>query len=435
MITHKPILPAPGDRSLPRLIERPLRTAILGGGGFAAVVRQTIGRLEKTGHCHLVAVCDSDIDSLRKALRDESRDIAPLRLYSDMNALFADPDLALDWVVAPLPLSLHKEAHEQAVRHGVPCYLEKPPTLDPFEFQAMLTTERRATKRTQVGFQRIADSRRLHMKTRLVAGEFGALREVSMSGLWPRDRDYYTRNNWAGRLIAKDALVLDTCFSNAFAHYQHALLFWCAHTHVLEWARPEWIESELYSLLPFDAIDTAFIRGETRSGIPLRMAVSHAGPENRHPVETIVCKHATLRLPEFGQASIQWDNGHREVIDSEGPALEASLTHACEYVRGRNVSPLVTLDDCRGFVEMNSLVFLAADSIHRPNVGERNAEICRDMIQAVEEFLANGRTPFEQNRTWGRPGGRAAEADAHRLHEVVRQYDQQLRHAQKEIHS
>src|SRR5207237_9307357 len=121
---------------------------------------------------------------------------------------------------------LHAEMHAAATARGLPVYLEKPPTLDHVELEAMIRSDAQARKASLVGFNFIIEKARLSLKERLLAGEFGAVRGATLSALWPRPASYFARNNWGGRLLVDGHVVLDSCFGNAMAHFVHNLLFW-----------------------------------------------------------------------------------------------------------------------------------------------------------------------------------------------------------------
>lgn len=55
------------------------------------------------------------------------------------------------------------------------------------------------------------------LKARLLAGEFGRLKQSAMLGSWPRSSAYYGRAEWAGRLMLGGERVLDSPIGNAMA--------------------------------------------------------------------------------------------------------------------------------------------------------------------------------------------------------------------------
>ncbi|MEM8873602.1 MAG: hypothetical protein AAGD32_05020 [Planctomycetota bacterium] len=57
--------------------------------------------------------------------------------------------------------------------------------------------------RVLIGFQDIYRHVTHELKRRLLAGDFGRPKAVSVAGVWPRHDAYYSRNTWAGALSAK----------------------------------------------------------------------------------------------------------------------------------------------------------------------------------------------------------------------------------------
>jgi len=65
------------------------------------------------------------------------------------------------------------------------------------------------------------------LKRDLLDGRYGRPLRLATLCAWPRDRAYYRRNSWAGRLRDGDsgAWVLDSPANNAMAHFLHNALF------------------------------------------------------------------------------------------------------------------------------------------------------------------------------------------------------------------
>jgi len=79
---------------------------------------------------------------------------------------------------------------------------------------------------------------RQQLKGRIAAGEFGPAKLATLLNLSPRATSYYTRADWAGRLMLNGRLVLDTAMGNARAHNVHNMLFWCGQGDPWAWTRP-----------------------------------------------------------------------------------------------------------------------------------------------------------------------------------------------------
>lgn len=184
------------------------------------------------------------------------------------------------------------------------------------------------------------------------------------------------------------------------------------------------------------------------------------------------CQHVTIRHTD-GHVEEQREAGLHGVQDF----LAAHFRAYGDYVAGRTARPLTRLEDCQPFVALNDLAYLAAGRIvtvpeeyivrHQtedgagaaaPKPGEgkcgqvggsggapkpaaRKGEATEGgesdgaragrstgpsgyaaiagIADTVEEFLASGRMPSQQNAPWAVPAGRATMADLPRLREVV----------------
>ena len=408
----------------------PIRIGIIGMGGFAGSHHTAVARLEEQGHAKLIATCDPRAEAFgieRQTWRFSERGV---QVCPDYRALLESCHRGLDLVVVPTPINLHAEMHAAATALGLPVYIEKPPTLDYAELEQMIVADARARKSSFVGFNFIIEKSRLALKERLLAGEFGAVRGATLSALWPRPASYFSRNNWAGRLIIDGRVVLDSCFGNAMAHFVHNLLFWAGGPDLLSWGQPAAVRAELYRTHAIEGADTFFVETDTTAGVNLRFALSHAcaGPSTH--LEMILCDKAVLRYVVGRQIEIRWNDGRVEKIAPEpfDPLVENHLDYY-RYLRGETPRPATTLTDSRPFVALNDLAHISSGriaAIPAPLVsGVREEKEQKDyfnvagMAAAHENFLVRGTWPGANG--WGRePGEVATPADLGRLYEVVR---------------
>ncbi|MDZ4199821.1 MAG: Gfo/Idh/MocA family oxidoreductase, partial [Kiritimatiellia bacterium] len=351
--------------------------------------------------------------------------------YTDYRAMLRDLGDRLDVVTVPTPIHLHAEMHRACVESGVACYLEKPPSLDPEEFAGMLRMESQAPQSTTVGFQKTVDPLRREWKRRLVRGDFGRVLRVSYLGLAPRGSDYYARNNWAGRLIRDGRLLLDSCVGNALSHFLHAMLYSCGSS-VDEWAAPATAESEMIRAHPIEGPDSVFARGTCANGVEWRIAASHAClPEERMDREVIECEQARLTLLNQAEWRIEWRNGKTEC--GVWPAIDQSIAIFSEYLsylKGEMSRPPVRLADTESYVQLHSLLYLAADGIDTAppsqawkvpspaNLSVHHVSLA-GVRKAAEQMTQTGRLPSEQGLPWGRPGRWASLADIPHLRTVL----------------
>jgi predicted dehydrogenase len=421
-----------------RSIDYPIHIGIIGLGGFAASHHEAVMQLERSGKCKLVCTCDPNpgmhIDRMA-TLEFAKRNVMVYDDYQDMlNKCTGD----LNLVTLPTPVPLHAVMHRTCVEKDLAVYLEKPPTLDYHELDAMLATETSALHQTNVGFNFIIEVARRQLKQRLVNGEFGALRRVSFSGLWPRPRSYFTRASWAGRLMLDNRLVLDSCFGNAMAHYVHNVLYWAGCGALDEWGNVDEVHAELYRAHDIEGPDTMFVKARTHDRIELRLALSHACVGDHRHYERLVCDQATITYKTFDSYTIEWGNGNTETHRIPSVSLADNLEAHLAYLSGEHsvAHPSTRLIDSKPFVTLNDLVYLAASAIHQIppkytgilQTPDRTSEFCGiiSIDQIFDMFLRDGKFPSDQLVPWSQHGGSATILDLPQLGETVREMLSQI---------
>jgi len=406
----------------------PLRIAIAGIGGFGSAHHQNLLSLEENGVCKVVATCDpkaAELEAIQQKYRFAERGVA---VYTDFTAMLDAHQGGFDLVTLATPIGLHAPMHRACVERGLACYLEKPPTLDPEELEAMIRTDNEAAqagRATQVGYNYIYLPHRQELKRRILAGEFGRLQRVSFYGMWPRSRSYYTRNNWAGRLLLGDTILLDSCCGNAMSHHLHNILFFGGLEGQHCWGHPRAVEAELYRANPIEGTDTVFARGELENGVEFRIAAGHPCDQpSSSTLEILTCEEAEIEIDSGARTlKIRHRNGRLEESEAAPPILKENFALYGRYLGGKEERPPTLLSDCRGFVALNALLYLATDGIatvpapHAAEIpvpgndGDR-VYVIHGLCDIGRRMIDTGEFPSEQGCVaWARPGGRAT-ADA-----------------------
>ena len=408
----------------------PVRIGIIGMGGFAGSHQNAVAKLEEQGHAKLICTCDPRAAAF--GIEQETWRLAQrgVRVFDDYRAMLETCHRGLDLVVVPTPIQLHAEMHAAVTALGLPVYLEKPPTLDYAELERMIAADASARRASLVGFNFIIEKSRLALKTRLLAGEFGAVRGATLSTLWPRPTSYFARNNWAGRLLIDDRVVLDSCFGNAMEHFVHNLLFWAGGPEMFSWAQLAAVRAELYRAHVIEGADTFFVEADTTAGVTMRFALSHAcaGPSTH--LEMILCDKAVIRYAVGRQVEVRWSDGRVEKIAPEpfDPLVENHLDYY-RYLRGESPRPSTTLVDSRPFVALNDLAHVSSGFIApipaalvsavRDEKEQKDYLGVASMAAVHENFLVRGAWPGAGG--WDRATGDVATpADLGRFHDVVR---------------
>ena len=415
----------------------PIRVGIIGLGGYANTHHHAIFRLEKEGAARLVCTCDprpSAFAEERTALEFAGREVELFEDYREMLRACAD---RLDLVVIPTPLALHAEMHRACVEAGIACYLEKPPTLDESELEQMIEVDRRAKRKTLVGFNYIIEPARLALKRRILAGEFGPVRGATLLGFWRRPDTYFRRNDWSGRLLIGDRVVLDSCFGNALSHFVYNVLFWVGHPALISWGATGEVRARLYRAHAIEGADTFFVEAMVND-LQLRMVVSHACRQRETNTETVECEHATIRYIAGQEAEILWHDGRRELL---GVArFDTPLMNHLDYyryLRGETNRPAITLEDCRSFVQLNDLAYISSGTIddvapqyltleHDKENGD--TPIIVELENFSQRFLRDGIWPDLGATKFLNGPGTATPSDLPRLREVVQEMSSPARH-------
>lgn len=399
-------------------------------GGFAGSHHHTVARLEERQEAKLVCACDPNPGAFAKEQEMWRFAERGVQVFSDYRAMLEACHSGLDLVVIPTPIQLHAAMHAAATEFGLPAYVEKPPTLDYAELEKMIEADARARKASLVGFNFIIEKSRLSLKARLLSGEFGAIRGATLNARWPRPASYFTRNQWAGRLLISGHVVLDSCFGNAMAHFVHNLLFWTGGPELFSWSQIAAVRAELYRAHAIEGADTFFVETDTTVGVTLRFALSHAcaGPSTH--CEMVLCDKAALRYTVGRHIEVRWNDGRVERIELEAfDPLAENHTEYYRYLRGETMRPATTLADARPFVTLNDLahvssggiISLPADQITRMRDDKDQQDYLQiaRMPSAEDNFLARGIWPGAMG--WREsPAEVVTPADLRRFHETVR---------------
>ena len=318
-----------------------------GLGGFAGEHHAALARLEEEGVCRVVATCDPDPATV--AAQGERFRLAERRVevFPSLEALLAAhrPDL----LSLPTPIPLHAEQHAMAVEAGVAVYLEKPPSLWWPEFEGMVAID---PGTTQVGFNFVGDPFRRSLKERILAGEFGRLREARFLAVWPREAAYYARNGWAGRLRTGGRWTLDSVIGNAMAHYVQNLLFWCGRDGVGEVRE---VRAWLGRTRAIESYDTALVEADVE-GVTVRIGATHAEGANSDR-ETLVFERGSIVFDRWDRARIG-----AETVVSAFPDQAALLRH--NLWETLESGPTTRLVDSSSFVALCGLALVSSGTIH-----------------------------------------------------------------------
>ena len=265
----------------------PARIAIIGVSGYGRIHLQLARESRDRGEIRITAAAIINP-------QDETAAIAELRgqgteIFTDYAEMFRRHAGKIDLCLIPTGIHWHARMTIAALESGANVLVEKPLAGSVAEVEAIRRVEQRTGKFVAVGFQNFYEPGTVWLKRELQRGVIGDIGSVRFLGVWPRPRDYFTRNNWAGRLQVDGVAVMDSPLNNAFAHFVMLSLFLVGAETTAETPSLEGVE--LLRAHAIESFDTAVVRSLTARGVKLWFGASHASRETVEPEIVITGRH------------------------------------------------------------------------------------------------------------------------------------------------
>ena len=306
-----------------------LRVAIIGVGGYGATLLAGLRSAAGAGRCRIVAVADASAAAIARAA-DDLRD-AGAATFADGGEMLEALRGRCDVVYVATSIASHAALTAAAARCGFHVHLEKPPAATVQEVDEMLEALARAGRMCLVGFQNLHAAEMLRLRQALAGGLLGKVLRVSCAANWPRPRKYYRRNEWAGRLRAGGAWVLDGAASNALAHQiAHCLALACPRAEGL--AEPVAVRAELYAAGDMQCHNIAAIEVRTADGVDIHLLLSHAGRARFEPLIEVVAERGRAYLQPGSHAVVYAPDGTEPWYSPARPAREAMIANMLDAV-------------------------------------------------------------------------------------------------------
>lgn len=272
-----------------------IKVAIIGVGGYAQQHLNYYFPFAEQGLIQLVAavvVNPWEVPETQARLREIGT-----KIYASTEEMYAS-EQDLDIVSIPTGIASHYSLSRQAIEHNCNVLVEKPLCGSLHEGHDFLRLEQEARSRglfIAVGFQHIYAPEIQLAKQLILNGTLGHPKTISVLGLWPRNDDYYGRNNWAGKLHDSNGTqILDSPASNAFAHYLNIPLF-LAGERFAQTANAREISAGLYRARPsIESFDSCAICLKTETGTVIRTFFSHACKNELQPHLILEAEHGTF---------------------------------------------------------------------------------------------------------------------------------------------
>jgi predicted dehydrogenase len=174
---------------------------------------------------------------------------------------------------------------------GSHLFVEKPPTASMEQFRELSAEVAAAGRVCQVGFQSFGSHTLAHAARLVADGAVGRVHGVGVHGAWVRERSYFTRAAWAGRMELDGLPVTDGALTNPFAHATASALRVAGVPDDADVT----VELERYRVASPESDDTAAAR-LTVAGTPIVVAVTLCAAEQRPPLIVVHGEQGRLEL-------------------------------------------------------------------------------------------------------------------------------------------
>ena len=318
----------------------PVSLMMVGVGGMGAVYLEALLARKDEGQFRIVGAVDPQPNRCKQYVEMRAMGVPCFVSLQDFYR-----NRKADLAVISSPIQVHMPQTMFALVKGSHVLCEKPAAGTIQEVRAAIEAERAAARWVAVGYQWSFSPAVQGLKDDIRSGLFGAARKFKCLYLWPRDKGYYTRNDWAGkRRDAEGAWVLDSPVQNAMAHDLHNMFYVLGKDKETS-AWPAEVEAELYRANAIENFDTAAVRVRTEEGVEILFFVSHASDEDRGPVVRYEFEKAVVRCDSRTSGLwAEFPDGTRKDYGVPDAEPMNKLWHSIAGAQGGGARPLCGLE-------------------------------------------------------------------------------------------
>ena len=385
------------------------KVCLIGVSAFASVHYHQLVREAQAGRLILAGAAVINQDE-EKDKCDKLRSLG-CRLFNDYRAMLESLKGTADLCVIPTGIAWHERMTCAALDAGMNVLLEKPAAGTVQEVDAMIAAEKRNRRFVAIAYQNMYMRQALMMKDTILIGQLGRIHMIKSMCLWPRDKEYFTRNGWCGHLKAADRWVLDSPAQNANAHEINLMCFLAGTTRTTS-ATVASVTAELAHANPIDSADTVGLRVRTAEGVPILYLATHASESNVDPRIIVRGEKGTMTWHYFRSLTVCTSDGETAVLPVDGgDFLRDNMLKA---VLDRIDDPAVfvcTLEHARSQVLVVNAAHQSCrvstvpkDRIRVTGEGDREYHCIPRIDNLMTDAFGRERLVGETGVEWARPG-------------------------------
>lgn len=331
------------------------KVALIGVGGFGASHVAAAETLAEDALVEITAFAEpSDAPEAVEDLQARGA-----RRYADYREMFAQ-ERNLDIVCIATPIPLHFPMAMAAFERGLHVFLEKPPAVRIQDLRAMVALQEEKGVFCTVGYGDVARPAAVALKHRLCEGAIGRIQAVYAENRWLRTRDYYTRNDWAGKVRTDGGYVLDGPMNNAASHVLN-LAAYLAGAEPHEFARPVRVQGELYRAGDIEGEDTNCLRAELDTGAVVCFHSTLCASTNHPRGWTVIGEKGEARLHDAEGVEVA---GERLAVMEREHTTTTLLRRLVEVIQGSDEPLFMALADAESHLLMSNGAYESSGSIH-----------------------------------------------------------------------
>jgi predicted dehydrogenase len=294
----------------------PLRFVVIGLGGYGLVHIDAVKWLATLGLGKLTGVVALPVDRTQRPEAASALEKEGVVLYDSVEQFLAGGAATADVLTVPIGIHAHVPVSIAAMRAGLHVYCEKPLAATLPEVDSLIAVKRETKRTVAVGFQHIFSNSMQQMKTRICDGRLGRVKSVTLMCGWPRSAQYYSRNEWTGKLRIGKNIILDSPANNAHAHYVMNVLYLASSVRG-EAAVPVELEAELYRANRIESPDTVQLRFVTDGGAHAFIVLTHANGKPNGPLMSLECEKGRVAwVSDNGATTVTYADGREETFDN-----------------------------------------------------------------------------------------------------------------------
>ena len=313
-------------------MKKPLKVLLVGIGGYGNLYASEVLKNLEQQNLEISGVVDPAAASSGSYLKLKELGVP---FYDNIDEFYSKNKA--DLAVISSPIQYHSYQSCKAMLNGSNVLCEKPMSGSVRDALKMIETRNQTGKLLAIGYQRAYSTAVSNLKKDILEGKFGKPKRCKAITFAPRDKSYYARNSWAGKLCDNQGnWIRDSVTNNATAHYLH-ILFYLLGESLYESIMPKVVEAELYRANPIESFDTSAVRVLTEGEIELMYYATHAVNGSHQAKLTIEFEYANVILDTNVDPAIKVvkNDGSVKVYGNMDDNYEYKLWCIIDAIRGK----------------------------------------------------------------------------------------------------